>query len=166
VCFAIVQNHGDCGVKPHAIAVRGQPCPEKQCPGIVARPQPMGRFDDRRRRCALFDFRNGRHNLVERALSGRLIRTPPHQLRSMPEAVACDVVESHLDYKLGPKWLPFAAALGAPPARTTGRFARESRPAAKPFELSCQSRPVRVGDRRGKADVVELASSIVKAQQQ
>ena len=84
----------------------------------------------------------------------------------MPETVACHVVESHLDYKLGLKWLPFAAALGAPPTRTARCFARESRPAAKPFQFSCQSGPVRVRYRRGKADVVELASSIVKAQQQ
>ena len=84
----------------------------------------------------------------------------------MPKAVPCDVVESHLDDKLGPKRLPFAAALGAPPTRTARRFARESRRAAKVFQFSCQSGPVRVGYRRGKADVVELAISIVKSEEQ
>jgi hypothetical protein len=76
----------------------------------------------------------------------------------MPEAVACDMVESNLDYKLGPKWLPFCAALAAPPTRTAGRFASESRRTTKLFKFSCQSGPIRIRDRRGKADVVELAS--------
>src|ERR1700727_1665580 len=84
----------------------------------------------------------------------------------MPETVASNMVESHFDYKLGPKWLPFAAALRAPPTRTARCFARESRRATKLFKFSCQSGAVRVRYRRGKADVVELAISIVKSQQQ
>jgi hypothetical protein len=84
----------------------------------------------------------------------------------MPETVACHVVESHLDYKLGPKWLPFAAALGTPPTRTARCFARESRRAAKLLQFSCQNGAVRVRYRGRKADVVELAISIVKPQQQ
>src|SRR5258708_7897978 len=84
----------------------------------------------------------------------------------MPETVACHVVESHLDYKLGPKWLPFAAALGAPPTRTARCFAPEPGRAAKLFQFSCQSGPVRVGYRRGKPHVVEFAISIEKSDQQ
>jgi Resolvase, N terminal domain len=67
-------------------------------------------------------------------------------------------------WRLFRRWLPFGAALAVPPARTARRFASKSRRATKLFKFSCQRGPIRAPDRRGKADVVELASSIIKSE--
>jgi hypothetical protein len=39
---------------------------------------------------------------IEPALTGRLVGSPLHQLRPVPEAIAGDVVELHLDHELAP----------------------------------------------------------------
>jgi hypothetical protein len=110
--------------------------------------------------------RNRWRNLVERALTGRLVGTPSHQLRAVPEAVAGDVIEPHLDHEFGPKRLPFATALGAPSARAAGRLARKSWRLTQFFKSSGQRRPIRIGYRRGEADMVEFTVGIIKTEQQ
>ena len=65
--------------------------------------------------------------LLERALPGRLVRPPAHELRAVPEPAGGDVIVAHLDDELGPQRLPFRARSVAPAARATGRLAGESR---------------------------------------
>jgi hypothetical protein len=84
----------------------------------------------------------------------------------VPEPVAGHVVEPHLDHEFGSQRLPFAAAPGAPAARAAGRFSSEAGRLAKRLQPAGQRAPFGVRDRRGEADVIELAIGVVETEQQ
>src|SRR5579872_6096886 len=103
-------------------------------------------------------------NLLEGALPRGLIFAPAQQFCAVAEALAGDVVEAHLHHQFGAQRLPFGAAVRAPSARTAGGFAGEAWRLAEGFELARKARAFGVGDRRGEADVVEFAGSVVQAE--
>src|SRR5215510_12030326 len=76
-----------------------------------------------------------RLDLLEGALLRILVWTKTNELRSVTEAVAGDMIVAHLDNEIRLYRLPFAAAFGAPPARTAGRFAGESGRRYQRFEF-------------------------------
>ena len=84
----------------------------------------------------------------------------------MAKPVARNVVVSDLDHQLRLERLPFAAALRAPAAGPARRLAGETWRGPQSAKLSSQRRPLVIGDRRGKADVVQQAPRVVEAQQQ
>src|SRR4051812_17522093 len=60
--------------------------------------------------------------LLERALSGRLIRPPAYQAGAVAEAVRGYLVELNLHHEIGPERLPLASLVRAPSAGATWRF--------------------------------------------
>src|SRR5690606_25850843 len=104
--------------------------------------------------------------LIERALAWRLVRPPAQKLRAVTEALACDVVVTHLDDELRPQRLPFGRALRAPPARRAGRPAREAGRLPERLEPLRQRPSGPSRDRGSKADVVEQAPIVVKTEQE
>ena len=84
----------------------------------------------------------------------------------MPETVSGDMVEPHFHHQFRTQWLPLAAALRAPAARTTRRVAGEARRLAQRLQTLGQRSTFTIGDRRCEADVVELAVLVIETEQQ
>src|SRR5205085_4511791 len=66
-------------------------------------------------------------DLVHRALPGRLVGTEPHDLGSVPETVACEMVVGHFHNNLRVNRFPFGASFGTPPTRPTRGVTGKSR---------------------------------------
>src|SRR6476660_7573414 len=66
-------------------------------------------------------------DLIERALSRRLIGPPAEQMRAMPKAIAREVVVLNFDDQLRPQRLPLGAAFRAPATRAARSAARKTR---------------------------------------
>jgi hypothetical protein len=84
----------------------------------------------------------------------------------MAKSIACDMVELYLNDEFRSQWLPFPASFGAPAAWTARRFSGEAmvlRAAPRAAWLSWIVRDLQCG---GEADMVELASGIVKPEEQ
>src|SRR5881394_752700 len=64
----------------------------------------------------------GRRQLIERALTGRLVGAPPQEPRGVPEAAALEVVERHLAHQPAVQRDPFGL-LPRPPAGAARRAA-------------------------------------------
>ena len=79
-------------------------------------------------------------DLLEGALFRRFVGAEADQLGAVAEAVAGDMIVAHLDHELRLHRLPFAAALGAPAARSARRFAGEARRRDQSFEHFGQRR--------------------------
>jgi hypothetical protein len=95
-CVSIIS----CSARPSR-RVRGRPKRAWKA-GAITRPFGSSTPDQIYERRALYMVcRTRRRNLVERALPGRLVEAPAHQLRTVPEAVAGDVIEPHLDHCSG-----------------------------------------------------------------
>jgi len=58
-----------------------------------------------------------RVELLDRAVGGRLVLTPPQDLRAVADPAGADVVEAHLDDQLWPQRNPLEVATGGPAAR-------------------------------------------------
>src|ERR1700691_2217740 len=95
----------------------------------------------------------GSLDLLERALLGRLVRTPTHKLRAMAKPVTGDMVEPHLHDEFGPQRLPFAASFGAPAAWTTRRFSGKAGCLAKSLQPLGQTWSFFISDGGGEADM-------------
>ena len=78
--------------------------------------------------------RDRRRYLVERALMGTLVGTPPQQFYAMAKAIARHMIEADFDDEFRLQSLPLAATLGAPAARTPGRLTRKTRRLPQGFQ--------------------------------
>src|ERR1700712_5759071 len=96
-------------------------------------------------------------DLVIRALGRPFIRAPAHALGPVAEAIACHMVEPDLDHQFRLQGLPLPASFGAPAALAAGRLAIETRRLPERLKRFRQIRALIVGNRRGEADVIELA---------
>src|ERR1700751_1693674 len=76
----------------------------------------------------IFGWSRGRRDdLIDRALSRRLVGPEGQQLCPVGKPTTRYVIVSDLDDQLRPQRLPFAASLRAPPALAAGRSPRETR---------------------------------------
>lgn len=73
--------------------------------------------------------------LIKRTLSRCLIRPPSQQFCPMSETAARDMVEPHFDDQIRTQRFPFAAALRAPAAGSTGGVAGETGRLAQCLQL-------------------------------
>ena len=95
------------------------------------------------------------------ALSGR-----QDQLGTVTKAVAADVIVAHFDDQLGSQRLPFGRPLRRPAARSTRRFASETRCRDQLLQPLRQLR-LFIGRERGcEPDVVQQAIVAIESQQQ
>src|SRR5260370_9359269 len=87
-----------------------------------------------RGRCRRLLGHSGRRlDLLERALTRRLVRTPSQQPGAVAEPAAAHVIVAHLADQLRAQRLPLAGTLSAPPARPPGPLAGQpARPAPRP----------------------------------
>jgi len=76
------------------------------------------------------------------------------------------MIVAHLDDQARLDRLPFARAFGAPAARSAGRLAGEAGAASDRLEAVREIRLVLGRERRGEADMVELAVGAVETDQQ
>src|SRR5436305_13437416 len=73
--------------------------------------------------------------LFQRALLGRLFRTPANEFRAMPESSSGEVIESNLHHQPRIQGLPLCRSLRTPPAGASRRFACKSGWLDQRFEL-------------------------------
>ena len=78
----------------------------------------IGFYSQQVQRGAVFAF-----HLPERAIPWCLLRPPPQELGSMPEAPSREMIELHFDHELGLYGFPLRGAFGAPAARSSRRLA-------------------------------------------
>jgi hypothetical protein len=77
-----------------------------------------------------------------------------------------NMVEPDLDDQFIPRALPLCASVGAPAARPAGCLAAESRTSLERFKPFYQFRSFLVSDRQGVPDMVELAVSVIKTEEE
>ena len=92
--------------------------------------------------------------LLERALSGRLVGPPSHELGTMAETVAGDVVIAHFDHELWAKRLPVGRTLCAPAAWSSWRIAGEARRCHELLQTLSEGGLFGIGEGGRKADMV------------
>src|SRR5271155_2442525 len=101
-----------------------------------------------RARCRRRSARSRRRglDLLEGALTRRLVGTPAQEPGAMAEPAAADMIVANFDDQFWAHWLPFCGALGAPPAgasrRVAGEAGRHDQPLARPKEILLPERSV------------------------
>ena len=103
--------------------------------------------------------------LIKRALARSLIRSPSQQFRAVPEPVVRHMVKAHFNDQFRSKRFPGSTSFRAPAARSSGCIAGETGRFSKSFQTARQLRTGVIRNRRGKADMVELALKAVEAEQ-
>jgi len=112
-------------------------------------------------RPSLFNVRYWQCDLIECALLGRLVGTPPHQLGAVAEAITGDMIKSNLYHQFRPKRFPFSAAIGTPAARAARCLAGESGQATELLKLSRQRWLLGVGHHRAPpSDLVARSGAL------
>ena len=102
--------------------------------------------------------------LLEGALIGPLLRAPAHELRSVPEPPAREMVVADFAHQLWFERLPFAGTFGPPAAGAAGRSAGESGRTDKRFDCLLQILALFGVEAGGEAHVIELALIVIESQ--
>ena len=100
-------------------------------------------------------------HLRQSAARRALIRTPVKKFRSVPEAMAGEVIVLHLNYQFWFEGLPFGAAFSAPAAGSTGCRARKTRRGYQGLKLFRESWLFARAQAGSEPDVVEFPFAIV-----
>ena len=105
-------------------------------------------------------------DLLHGALPWRFFRAPAEESRAVTEAASGEVIELNFDHQPGSERLPLRGTSGAPAAGASGGFAREAGGLDQLLQFPGQGKAIVLVDRRGEADVIELAFVVVETQQE
>src|SRR5438093_12137189 len=104
-------------------------------------------------------------HLVHCALARVFVGTPPKKFCAMPKPAAGEMVVGNFHDNFRINWFPFACAIRAPTAGSSGRVAGESGWFLQRFEFFCELPAFRCLERRGESDVMEQPVVSIQAEQ-
>ena len=105
-------------------------------------------------------------HLIHRTLARSFVGTPSQKIRAVPEPATGKMVIRNFDDHSWSDWFPFAGAVRAPTAGSSGRVASEARWFSKRFKSFRQVAALFSGESRGESDVMKQAIVPIKAEQQ
>src|ERR1041385_973338 len=104
--------------------------------------------------------------LVQRALTRRLVGAPAQDGGAVAETLAAEMVVADFHHQLRLQWAPLRGALGRPAARAARRVAGEAWLADQRFELCSQRQLLLALDCGSEADMMQQPPIIVQTEQQ